>query len=245
MATSGSSNFTETRDSIITRSLRIVGALGQGEAANSTELTEAAQALNSIVKALQSDGMQLWHKVTISFTPTAGDSSYLIGTGATITQTAPLKVYNAWHRNVTTSIDTPMIVVTKQEYDLFSDKVASTGTPNIIHYDPPNATTGEMIGTVYLYVAPNSSFCSNHDIYMTVQHPIQDFDLSTDNPDFPSYWYNCIVWKLASELAYEYGVPLSERAMIAKRAAEEHDNALSFDIEEGSLFIQPYWQYGK
>jgi hypothetical protein len=245
MATSGSSNFTETRDSIITRALRICGALGQGETASTTEITEASQAMNDIIKALQADGMQLWHRTTISFSPTAGDSSYLIGTGSVIAQTAPLKVYNAWNRNVTTSFDTPMIVVTKQEYDMFSDKVASTGVPNVLHYDPPNSTTGEMIGTVYLYVGPSADFCANHDIYMTVQHPIQDFDASTDNPDFPSYWYECIIWMLAADLAYEYKVPLSERAMIAKKADDEHFRALSFDMEEGSVYFQPDTRFTK
>lgn len=238
MATSGSSNFTETRDSIITRSLRVVGALGQGETATSTELTEASQAFNDIVKAMQADGMQLWHRTTINFTPVAATTSYAIGVGQVVTQQAPTKVYQAFYRNNSTNMDTPMILVTKQEYDLFSNKF-STGTPNIVFYDPPNATTGEMQGTIYLFVTPDSTFASNYKIYLTVQLPLQDFDSSADNPDFPSYWYNCIVWKLAAELAYEYGVPLSERAMIAKRAEDEHANALGFDIEEGSIYIQP------
>ena len=74
---------------------------------------------------------------------------------------------------------------------------------------------------------------------MSGQIPFEDFSLSTDIPDFPSYWFNALKWGLADQLAYEYGVGLAERSMITKKALYHKTQALSFGGEEGSLKIQP------
>lgn len=70
MATSGSFDFTRTRDQIIERALRAVGALGQGEVATAPQITEGSEVLNSIVKALQAEpgGPRLWvtEKATVT-----------------------------------------------------------------------------------------------------------------------------------------------------------------------------------
>ncbi len=60
MATSGSVDFSVTRDDLINSALQHIGVLGEGETASSDQLTESARILNMIVKLRQSDGMQLW-----------------------------------------------------------------------------------------------------------------------------------------------------------------------------------------
>ena len=51
MATSGSTDYSQTRDDIIKRALRLIGALAQGESPTTDQVTEAAVALNGLVKA--------------------------------------------------------------------------------------------------------------------------------------------------------------------------------------------------
>ena len=51
MATSGSTDFSVSRDDIIKRALRIIGVLAQGETPTTNQTTEAAVALNGLVKA--------------------------------------------------------------------------------------------------------------------------------------------------------------------------------------------------
>ena len=60
MATSGSTNFTSTRDDIIGRALRIVGRVAVGNTLNATEVSNAAEALEMLVKSLQTLGIRLW-----------------------------------------------------------------------------------------------------------------------------------------------------------------------------------------
>jgi hypothetical protein len=57
---SGSTDWVRTRDQIITRALRIVGAVTMGDTPSSNAITEATEALNAIVKQLQTKGVRLW-----------------------------------------------------------------------------------------------------------------------------------------------------------------------------------------
>lgn len=57
---SGSTDWTRTRDQIIARALRIVGALGMGDTPPTAAYNEGSEALNAIVKQLQTKGVRLW-----------------------------------------------------------------------------------------------------------------------------------------------------------------------------------------
>ena len=106
MPTSGTTNYAATRDSIITRALRIVNAIGQGETPSPTAVTEAAQAFNELVKEYQTFGMALWKVGNYSITMTAGTYKYNIGTGQVaphVDAPAPLKVLQAWTRTNTSN----------------------------------------------------------------------------------------------------------------------------------------------
>lgn len=60
MATSGSYDFAATRDQIITRALRILGVVAQGQTATDTQISEGSEALNAMVKGWQNDHVYLW-----------------------------------------------------------------------------------------------------------------------------------------------------------------------------------------
>lgn len=250
-ATSGTNLYTSTRDSIITRALRICGAIGQGETPQTAAITEGAEALNDLVKEWNADGMPLWKITNDSIVLTAGTAAYIIGTGQTINQPAPLKMLQGWLHDVTNPtapFDSPMIIITKQDYSIYGSKTAQARPSQFLYY-PPGANTGlagttqDFFGTVTLYPVPDTITAVNCTFTWIGQYSFQDFNASTDLPDFPSYWVNAIKWGLAAELTYEYGVGLSERAMIEKKAAAKKDLALSYGTEEGSLYIWPRAQY--
>lgn len=245
-APSYSFNLTTDRNGIITRALRIIGAIGQGETPSSTAITEAAEALNDMVKEWAVDGMAVWALRTYGpMTLVSGTNTYTVGVGATglaDTKGAPLKVYQAWLRDTanTPNTDTPMNLITREAYNLMGAKTTS-GQPTLIWYNPPGElpAAGENSGTVTLYPTPDSNSATYHKLYFTGIRAFSDFDSSTDVPDFPQYWFNAVKWGLADQLAYEYGVGLAERAMINKKAMWHKEQALSFGSEEGSFFLTP------
>jgi len=239
MATSNSYNYNATRDQIITRALRIIGAIGQGETPSTEAVTEAAETLNDIVKSWAADGMQLWCVRDYTLTPVAGTATYTVGVGSTINAPAPSKIIQAFTRNTTTSKDTPILLITRHEYNMLGNKTQQ-GTPSQIFYDVPGAiASSEIQGTVTVYIVPDTSFAADNTIRFVGVRPLQDFDASTDTLDFPSYWINAVKWGLAAELCFEYGVGLSERQQINQKAQGEKALALSYGTEEGHILIQP------
>lgn len=231
MATSNSTDFILTRDQIINGALRIVGALAQGESPTADMVTEAAEALNIMVKAWAADGMPLWaiKETTVPLTATA---QYQIGLTKTINTAKPLKIIQAFVRDTTSDVDVPMTIVTKDEYNRLGNKT-STGTPIQLYYEPLLD-----YGIMYVYPLPDTSAISDKEIHIFYQRPFQDFDASTDNPDFPQEWYDALKFGLADRIAVEYGVPIVDRNDIKSRAMQLKNDALSFGTEEGSLYFQ-------
>jgi hypothetical protein len=60
MTTSGSFNWELERDELITAALRKLGVVAQGKTASADQITEGAEALNTMIKEWQNDGVRLW-----------------------------------------------------------------------------------------------------------------------------------------------------------------------------------------
>lgn len=228
MATSGSTNWSLTRDEIIAGALRKIGVLSSGQTATANQVTDAAVALNALVKAFQADGMAVWKLASYSFTTTTSTSSYTIGLSQTLNTAAPLKVTQATY-TPSGGKSTPMNVYNR--YDYFQLPSGSSGSPINLYYQPLRAN-----GTIRLWPTPDNSTTS---ITIYYQSLYEDFDASSDDADFPSYWINALIYNLAWTLAPEYGVPISDRTLLSKEALYWKDIALSFGSEEGSLFLAP------
>jgi len=59
MATSGSTNFSVDRDTIITEALEHIGVLAEGDSPTAAQLTSCARTLNMMVKSWQTDNLHL------------------------------------------------------------------------------------------------------------------------------------------------------------------------------------------
>jgi len=151
-----------------------------------------------------------------------------------VTTDKPLKVIQAWLRNtsVTPNIDTPVQILSRQEYNVLGSKSA-TGQVNSIWYDP-RVTHGE----VKTYLTPDATTATNYRLYMVGQQPIGDILLSTDIPDFPTEWMQALVWGLADELAIEYGCHVNLRQEINNKAERYKNDLADWDVETTSTYFQ-------
>jgi len=226
MATSGSTDYSQTRDDIIKRALRLIGALAQGESPTTDQVTEAAVALNGLVKAWEADGMPLWAIKERTITLQATTNSYTLNTPK------PLKVIQAWYRNVTSNVDVPMRVITRDEYNRLGNK-SSAGTPIQVYYEPRRDD-----GMLHVFPTPSATDAANVSIYIVYQAPFEDFDVATDTPDFPQEWYDAVTYGLACRLAPEYGLPIPDRKTLWQEMTIIKQDALNFGLEEGSIYFQ-------
>jgi len=225
MATSGSTDYSQTRDDIIKRALRLIGALAQGESPTTDQVTEAAVALNGLVKAWEADGMPLWAIKERTITLQANTNTYTLNTPK------PLKVIQAWYRNTTSNVDVPMRVITRDEYNRLGNKY-SAGTPIQVYYEPRRDD-----GVLHVFPTPSATDAANVSIHIVYQAPFDDFDQSTDTPDFPQEWYDAVTYGLATRLAPEYGLPIPDRKTLWQEMSIIKQDALNFGLEEGSLFF--------
>lgn len=226
MATSGTTAYSTNRDDIIKRALRLIGAISQGETPTVLQVSEAATALNSLVKAWAADGMPLWAITEKTLPLVSGQSVY------SISNPKPLKVLQAWNHNTTSNVDVPMRIITQAEYNILGNKTSS-GNPIQVYYDP-RRNNGEM----HLFPVPSTTEQTANNIHYVCQIPFEDFNSATDEPDFPQEWYDAITYGLATRLAPEYGVPIADRKTLWQEMSIIKQEALNFGLEEGSMFFQ-------
>lgn len=226
MSTSGSTDYTQTRDDIIKRALRLIGALAQGESPTTDQVTEAAVALNGLVKAWEADGMPLWAIKERTIPLVTNTNTYTLDTPK------PLKVLQAWYRNTTSNVDVPMRVITRDEYNRLGNK-SSAGTPIQVYYEPRRDD-----GVLHVFPTPSATDAANINIHIVYQAPFDDFDLATDTPDFPQEWYDAVTYGLATRLAPEYGLPIPDRKTLWQEMSIIKQDALNFGLEEGSIYFQ-------
>ena len=231
MSTSGTTTWSLQRDAVINSALRKLVVLSGGSTPAAYEVTNAAEALNAMIKGFQADGMPVWAIKKYTFTVTSGTSSYNIGTTQTLATPAPLKVIQAY-RNQTNSVNIPMNIYTSYNYNLLPLTISS-GVPINLYYQPL-----ATYGTVNVWPIPDDSTTT---ITLVYQRPFEDMTSALDDFDFPAYWTEALIYGLAWRLSGEYGVPLQDRSTLSKEAEFFHSQALSYGQEEGSLYLMPDW----
>ena len=241
-----SSTYSISRDTIIALALRKLGVLELGDTPDSASLANASMSLNLLIKQMSTEGLKLWKNSELVIPMVAGQTTYILGgsTSALMYDTQapttaitdrPLKAIQGFYRNiqVTPNIDIPVMLLSKNEYLTLGSKF-STGTANSLFYD-----VKALNGILYVYPTPDLNSQTNLQIHLVCQMPLNDILLSTDIPDFPNEWMNCLVWNLADQLAIEYGVPMNYRQEIMQRAMLYKSQLTDWDVETTSTYFMP------
>jgi hypothetical protein len=223
------------RDTLIQAAFRLLGQFNDDTPPPQTDINNAAQALNLMIKQWMSKNYPLWCVTDVPFVVVQGQTSYLCGpTSPTpgLSTFRPLRVPLARIRyaNTDPQLEVPLIQLSRQEYLLMGQKTAQ-GTPNSYYYDPQLGN-----GVLYLFLTPDAE---PDTVIMTCQRPIADVLNSTDNFDFPIEWLNALKYGLASELITEYYVPEAVASRIERRADSYLNDMLNWDQEEAPTFFQP------
>lgn len=146
----------------------------------------------------------------------------------------PQKILFAY-RSDKNGFDTEIHIIGENEYRRQSNKAAS-GPPVEVWYNPQgNQSTGKI------WVWPVDGGSDWDKVVLIAQHLPDDFDASSDNPDFPIEWGNALVWGLAAELASEYGVSEAEQGRLWQIAQHKLDVMLAYDVENADVqFVLDY-----
>lgn len=208
------SDWTITANRIISRALRIVGAIVHGVTPTKDKLDEAMIVLNALVKELDSEHPWPWKIETETFSSVSGKSDYDHADGLPDDIFKPLSLV---YIDSTTS-HFPIDLVGYSEYDRIQNKTSS-GIPQI-GFLTNNLDVADRV--LYLWPVPSSA----RTVQIRSQKRLLDFDLDSDNPDFPQDWFNFLSILLASELGEEYGTDSAKIERLQVRAQAKGNNLM-------------------
>jgi hypothetical protein len=225
--TSGSANYSLTRNDIIQEALELIGVLASEEAPAAADVLTADRSLNMMVKGWMSKGINLWRQTEGSLTATAGQASFTMGSGGDYTTARPLRISSA--RVSVGGVETPLVEMSRQEYFDLPLKT-TTGRPSAFYYDPQLS-----LGKIYLW--PTVATGVTATLKFTYQRSLEDFDAAANEPDFPQEWLECLAYNLAARLAPKFGTTVSPE--VAAIAISSLEDLMGWDREPASVFFQP------
>ena len=100
------------------------------------------------------------------------------------------------------STDTPMRLMTSQEYDLLSNKMDPQNTG-----DPTSVYTENKLGFTYLYTDIAIAQDVSKHLVVTFLEPVQDVLQDSDNFEYPQEWFLALSWGLAKQICPMFSVP--------------------------------------
>lgn len=165
---------------------------------------------------------------TLTGAMSSGAQVYAYSTSNRIVR--PLRVVDAYLYSVVDDSRHPLNVVTYSSYNSLGAPT-STGVPNQVYYDP-------SLSSASLFIYPR--FLTGDNLIQIRYHrPFDDFDASSDEPDFPQEWFLPLMMELAALLGPKAGLSIEERRTLFQEAAAYREMALSNGTEEGSFRIMP------
>ena len=232
MATSTTTLWSMSRDSIISKALSKLGVVGEGETASPTQIADCVDDLNAILAEFQTLGMMLWKRHELAITLVSGQSEYTIGEGQTINAPYPYKV-NQVNLAVTNSNSRPEVrILSNQEFNSLSP--TASGTPIQASYQP-----FIDYGVLSVWPKPDASLPAGSQVVVTYQRPLFKFTTGTETLDCPQEWYNAVIYQLAHVKSDDYSLPLEDRRWLEKQAEKRLNGALSGGTEDSSIFFFP------
>lgn len=190
-----------TGTAIVSRALRLIGALASGETLPAADGADALVTLNAMIDAWRAESLTLSALVRTTFAMTANDQEYSIGPAGNIVLTpVPREIDAAGYLvpSSSPSQEIPIPVLTDQAWEGVAIK-AQTGTlPQSIHYDKGAAT-----GTITVWPMPTQIVTL---VLYTRAALAQWTALATDLTLVASA-EEAVVFQLAKRLAPEWGRP--------------------------------------
>lgn len=127
-------------------------------------------------------------------------------------------------------IESEINIIGMDEYRTLAQK-KQVGATLSIYYEP-TITNGT------LYIWPTGSTNQDYDkINLVYNFYVDDFDLTTNNAQFPPEWHNALAWSLAAELAAEYGLAEPEQKRLWSVANSKLAQLLDYDLENASVIF--------
>lgn len=231
MTVSGSIVYEPTALEIINGAFSFLGIAQDGEALTPRMYADGLRALNGLIQTWSAQ-KHLWTEAEASLSLVSGQAAYNIVPRA-------LRVLSC--RYSLNGIDTPMTMLSRQEYYDSPNKNIATGVPVGFYFEPKIDN-----GSLYLWPSPSASVATQYTIRYTYVKFMDIVKETGETVPFPQQWIEPVMWNTAKRLMTQYPVndPNLMR-MVLSQAAEYEASLSQWDNEPTSLYMQPDYQcYG-
>jgi hypothetical protein len=196
-----------TAQTIINRSLRLIGAIASGDSPTSDESADALTALNAMIDSWRNERLLTYALMESTVTLSAGDTTYTIGAAGNIVATCPVKIESAFVRSG--NVDFPVEIIDKARFDAIPDKTTTSDIPQFIYYDHAVTT-----GTMNVWPVPTTA----NVLHVTMWTVLSTLATVGTTVTLPPGYERALVYNLAIEIAPEYEKKISQE--VAKNAKE-------------------------
>lgn len=207
----------------ITSSLRLLGVLASGEAAEAAAAADALTSASDLLDSWAAERLTIYSQTRSTCALVANQQRYTVGTGGNWTQDRPL-----WIDRVTLltsdGVETPIKLFTRDEWAAISQKGMTSATPEGIFYNPTYP-----LGAVDVWPKPTDA--SAQIVIYAPLSPLKSVTSLETTISTPEGWARALRYNLALELAPEYGVEPS--ASVVNGAVES--KAAIKRVNEGLL----------
>ena len=178
---------------------------------------------SDVVSAATTSGLTL----TTGLASAAASGARVYSFPATSIITRPARILTAYRQD-TSGNSAEVQLIGRVDYEQLSRK-DSSGDPTMAHYDPSLDA-----GTLMVWPVENATTCDQ--LILVTEHYPDDFDAGSNNPQFPIEWANALIWNLAMELSFEYGVDARTRTQVAQIAVAKKNTLFdTADRENASV----------
>lgn len=201
-----------TAQSIINKSLRLLGVLASGETTTASEAEDSLYSLNSIIDSFSANPQYYFCTQAEQFTLVNAQNTYTIGNEPGVSPAAnfvtarPIRIVGAFVR--VSNVDTPLALITEQYWTNIANK-AVAGTPTKLLYRP-NTPYGQIV----LYPTPNAAI----SIFIKAERMIAKYATLITTQYLPPGYQRLLELSLAMELAPEYGSQVKPEILANLRA---------------------------
>lgn len=155
-------------------------------------------AINYMFSDWANDSIKLFAVDEQTQTLTQGTASYTAATGTLLILEAVIR---------RSSLDTPVYMMTREQYELLPDKTQQ-GLPTQVWHD-------RRTGLYYPWQVPENST----DVFRYNRlRRLQDAGTGLETPDLPYRWFNAMAAGMAARLAEKFAPPELEDRLLAKAA---------------------------
>ena len=211
---------TYTAGDQITRALRLLGVLAEGETPSAAMSQDALTALNQMIDSWNTERLSVFNTIDQMFTWPASEIQRHLGPTGDFVGLRPVLLDDAtYYRDPSTNVSFGIKFINQQQYDGIAVKTVTSTYPQVmwINMEYPNIQ-------MTVYPKPTRDLEWH---FISVQELDQPATLVTDIL-FPPGYLRAFTYNLAMEIAPEYGIEPSNQvmriAMTSKRNLKRINN---------------------